>query len=66
MDPHPHTHSPVRIPRPQTVLETGGDSAHLAELLPKLWSDFIKNADVDELRPLGTRAVPIPRTIYRD
>lgn len=33
----------------------GADAVCLAELLPKRWSDFIRNAPMDEVRPLGTR-----------
>lgn len=47
-------------------LEDGPDASHLAELLPRLWADFIRNADVAELRPLGTRTVAAKKTLYRD
>lgn len=30
----------------------------LAEAMPSKWSDFIRNAPMDEMRSLGTRSAP--------
>ncbi len=30
----------------------------LAEAMPSKWSDFIRNAPMDEMRTLGTRSAP--------
>lgn len=45
----------------QLATEGGLDSVHLADLLPDVWADFIRNADMSDVRPLGTRAVEVVR-----
>lgn len=49
---------------PQHAIEAGLDSAHLADLLPGVWADFIRNADMSDVRPLGTRSIEVVRSKY--
>ena len=35
-------------------------AAVLAEAMPRRWSDFIRNAPMETVRPLGTRAAAAP------
>ncbi|KAL6782059.1 hypothetical protein ACKKBF_B10515 [Auxenochlorella protothecoides x Auxenochlorella symbiontica] len=48
----------------QHAIEAGLDSAHLADLLPGVWADFIRNADMSDVRPLGTRSIEVVRSKY--
>ena len=39
----------------QVALLQRSDPVVLAELMPRHWSDFVRNAPMDQVRPLGTR-----------
>jgi hypothetical protein len=57
----------LRPPRPhstllewlQGALSRGSEAVVLAELMPRHWSDFIRNAPMDTVRPLGTRTATV-------
>lgn len=59
----PQTPIPL-APYAQHAVEAGLDSAHLADLLPSVWADFIRNADMSDVRPLGTRSIEVVRSKY--
>ena len=40
----------------QVALQQQTDPVVLAELMPRHWSDFVRNAPMDQVRPLGTRS----------
>jgi hypothetical protein len=42
----------------QAALHTQTQAAVLAEAMPAQWSDFIRSAPMDTVRPLGTRNLP--------
>ncbi len=44
--------------RAQVLLGNKADVVYLASLLPTRWSDFIRNAPDDDVRPMGTRRLP--------
>ena len=39
----------------QVALQQRSDPVVLAELMPRHWSDFVRNAPMDQVKPLGTR-----------
>lgn len=45
----------------QHAVRAGLDSTHLADLLPTTWSEFIRNADMTDVRPLGVREIEVQR-----
>ncbi|KAK2080083.1 hypothetical protein QBZ16_002479 [Prototheca wickerhamii] len=45
----------------QHAVRAGLDSTHLADLLPTTWSEFIRNADMTDVRPLGIREIEVQR-----
>ena len=38
----------------EVALRNGADPVTLANLMPRYWADFIRNADVAEVKPIGT------------
>lgn len=48
----------------QHAVRAGLDSTHLADLLPAVWSDFIRNADMTDVRPLGVRSIEVQRAKF--
>ena len=42
------------------ALAASAEAVALADLLPRRWADFIRAGDLDDVRPLGTRASPVP------
>ena len=38
------------------ALSGGAEAVALADLLPRRWADFIRAGDLEDVRPLGTRA----------
>ena len=47
------TPPPFPLLPPQVSLEMGVQPHVLALLMPKFWSDFIRNAPLDDMRELG-------------
>jgi hypothetical protein len=45
----------VRPPPLQVALRLELDPVVLAEMMPLHWSDFVRNAPMEQVRPLGTR-----------
>lgn len=39
----------------EVALKAGSDPVTLANLMPRYWADFIRNSDINEVRPIGTR-----------
>jgi len=39
----------------EVALKAGSEAVTLANLMPRFWADFIRNSDISEVRPLGTR-----------
>jgi MoxR-like ATPase len=37
------------------ALRQGTEPVVLAELMPRHWSDFVRNAPMEQVKPLGTR-----------
>lgn len=57
--PSPRTAAAAAVPpvaRQQVALQRDAPAVVLAEAMPSKWSDFIRNAPMETVRPLGTRA----------
>lgn len=39
----------------EMALRKGSDPVTLANLMPRHWADFIRNSDIADVRPIGTR-----------
>mmetsp|Transcript_21554 Transcript_21554/g.59746 ORF Transcript_21554/g.59746 Transcript_21554/m.59746 type:complete len:571 (+) Transcript_21554:16-1728(+) len=39
----------------EMALQSGSDPVTLANLMPRHWAEFIRNSDISEVRPIGTR-----------
>jgi len=39
----------------EMALRSGSDPVTLANLMPRHWADFIRNSDINDVRPIGTR-----------
>ncbi len=39
----------------EVALQAGTDAVMLANLLPRFWADFIRNAPMDEVKPIAVR-----------
>lgn len=42
-------------PTPQVALESGAEPVVLAEMMPRHWSDFVRNAPIESVSPLGLK-----------
>jgi hypothetical protein len=39
----------------QVALQNGAEAVVLAEMMPRHWSEFVRSAPMEQVRPLGTR-----------